>query len=168
MKYLALVLMMLTGCATVGTEGDRNAFVNAANSWRGGNIKDMIQVWGNPNRGFKEPNDTYGLSGQAAWLDAEEVPEPRYVRESKTQTRYNCSGQVYGNYLSADCKERRTDGFSRGYNRGLEQRYARRKQRAHRCEVYAEFDADGTITKVQASSKNCDTRYRGRLSALTR
>lgn len=177
-KYFALVLMMLTGCATVETGGNRDQFVNAAASWKGGNIKDMIQVWGTPNYEFKEPKLEYGMPGQATWQDAEEVPQPIhkkpiYIKPSKTS--YNCSGQVYGNNLNMDCDER-TGSYKRAVERGLKmgQEFSRAaaqaaaQQRAHHCEVHVEFDAAGTITKVLIRSKNCDTRYRDRLATLTR
>ena len=54
MKLLALLAcgMMVYGCATEGPRVVKYRYV--AYSWTDGNIDDMIEAWGKPNRGFRE------------------------------------------------------------------------------------------------------------------
>jgi len=66
---LILLLTALAACSSTAPAPDRFALI--AEEWQGGNIQDMIQVWGDP-KSLKQPSAD-GEDGVARWQYISEV-----------------------------------------------------------------------------------------------
>lgn len=154
--------LLMAACVTYGTMEKPDAFVNAAVSWEGGHIREMISVWGLPNDGFIEPSRY--MNGTAKWkLDEADTANP--YADEKPQT--SCSGSVtdkWGN-VEADC---RTYDANRARRQGYEFGQQAGAAFSRRCFVTAEFTEAGIILKVVAASQNCSSGDVQRLSRVVR
>ena len=90
---IAIVLIAVLGCRSTGdlSKNAYDQYSNAANSWKGASVLEMIAAWGHPNRRFQAPeSEQDGI----AWWEYRAM-EPSYGRGPKT--RYHCSTVVHFN-----------------------------------------------------------------------
>ena len=85
MKLLTLLVcgIILYGCATEAPRMDKYQY--AAYSWTGGSIDDMVETWGEPNKGYRRAS--VDEPGFARWRVFSKLGNPR---ESGGVTRYFC------------------------------------------------------------------------------
>jgi len=157
-----LICGLFSGCATSGTMEKPDSYVEMATSWKGGHIRDLIAVWGQPTNGFVEPSEyTPGIAG---WkFDDKEKPNPY----AEVKERTTCSGQSTGYYgqVNVNCNTRDTNASARqGYEMG---RGFKRSLLRH-CSITVQFDKSGIIFDVMAYSKNCGSRKEGAYDAFSR
>ena len=90
MVRLSIVFAVLAvfGCAS--TSDGSNRYTRAANSWKGGNIMDMVAAWGTPNAGYLPADGE--ISGVAGW----DVRYKSGTGEGKV-TYYHCTTFAYFN-----------------------------------------------------------------------
>ncbi len=60
-SLLILVLTVLVACSSTETAADE--FTIIAEEWQGGNINEMIAVWGNPKVLSQQSRDRWTVSG---------------------------------------------------------------------------------------------------------
>lgn len=57
MKTLALLLLVLTGCATPSFEN----YAASMRTWKGASVDKLVAAWGVPNRTYKTPDGNTSL-----------------------------------------------------------------------------------------------------------
>lgn len=164
-----LVAALLGGCVTYGTMDNPDGFVNAAVSWKGGHIKEMISAWGPPTNEIFLPS-TYS-NGWAEW-SYEEKPKPNPYAAPKMATKCSGSGSASGSngdvYVDVDCDTHDENALSRTmYDLGAGM-FGDPDQYLTKCHVIAEFDESGTIVDVMASSQGCTPSNPAELNSLIR
>ena len=161
MKALALLTgLVIAGCIgnPVGTNETPDEFIDAARSWEGASINEMIAVWGPPNDGLTEPSGDE--QGAARW--------------KFDWTQGHCRDHVSPQTASASC---RTDpGSGQQWCPQTDPipesdvcRSAVQGSRnyRHRCSVKTMFRVSGTITEVEAVSVRCTEAFDDWLAELT-
>ena len=145
---MALMCLVFAGCIgnPIGTSDTPDEFVDAARSWEGANIQEMMSVWGPPNDGLREPSG--GESGSARW--------------QFDWTQGNCRDHLSPQTASASCRYNSGTGkevcpatdplpesvVCRSAVKGA-------RNHRHRCNVEAIFHGTGTISTVEVVSVRC-------------
>jgi hypothetical protein len=157
-KLLPITILSLSAaaCGTTkygGTMDNPDNWVLAAVSWEGGDIKEMIGVWGTPTE-MTRPDDY--TPGFAVWNDdqlaAYDSEVEGHLAERPSTT--TCSGHVSrsGN-ARLECEE--DDTYETFYRLGSGPGRSVQRQ----CYAAAQFDDSGKITSVTARSHWCEPYY---------